>query len=204
MEKEECPVCFNIFDNMMKWEECPHTVCKDCFIKSSVVYSFENNSIKIECPLCRTDINHITVGSEQLTVDLWTKLFRTVRRKRCIKCGEKNAPVPVVKHIDSCKIHEEMCLDCGVRVECIPPGCFFLKCMVCETEEKTPNFVGCFYCGNCPGHVKENPTRQIEIHNEYHRKLLSVCGKCFMYRVACKQHWVVPEKMPICECKLDS
>ena len=145
--ENECSVCMDkklTLDTAINWLECPHSVCRDCFVKLAVVYSFENQSVKIECPICRADINRLTEGSELITVDLWTKMFRTVRRKKCKTCGEKDAPTPVVTGIDNCKIHQEVCLNCGIKTECDPPGCFFLKCPVCKKEETYPKFCGLF------------------------------------------------------------
>ena len=74
----ECPICLTEFDINLKisWAECPHSLCRDCFVKSAVIYSFENNATKIECPLCRTDVNKITQGAESISVDMWTKFLR--------------------------------------------------------------------------------------------------------------------------------
>ncbi len=198
----ECPVCFEklTLDNALSWIECPHSVCRDCFFKSSIVYEAENMSLKIECPICRVDINKFTGGSELLTVDLWTRIFRTVRRKKCKKCGEKDYPVPVVKDVESCQIHQEMCIKCGTEVECHPPGCFFLKCIICQKEEKTPNFVGCFMCGTCPGHITEKKVRELNLNERLDRKLVNACGKCYKLRTVCTEHWTFIETVPLCEC----
>ena len=199
----ECPVCFNELTtkNNLNWLECPHSVCVNCFINSAVVYEFENQSMKIECPVCRTDINKITEGAELITVDMWTKLFRTVRRKKCRVCGEKNSPTPVVKNIDNCTIHQEVCMDCGIKIECKPPGCFFLKCIVCEENNTTPNFIGCFMCGTCPGHIKENPQRTVDMQKKSHLKIIGMCNKCYGMTPVCKKHWTLMITIPQCKCK---
>ena len=202
-DARECPVCFNklTLDNAMSWRECSHSLCRDCFINSAVIYAFENQSVKVECPLCRVDINHITGGADLMTVDLWTKLFRTVRRKKCRICGERNSPTPVVSEIDSCDLHKEVCLDCGIKNECKPPGCFFLKCIICKEKGTTPNFVGCYYCGTCPGHVKEESIRSLILENPEHRKLVGLCSKCYNIKLLCKNHWSLPKTIAGCVCK---
>ena len=196
----ECPICLNDFDenNLLGWKECPHNVCLQCFIKSSVVYNFENQSVKIECSLCRTDINELNKNPHLITIDLYTKLFRTVRRKKCKICGEKNSPSPVVLNIDSCTIHADVCCDCGIKIECNPPNCFFLKCIVCKEKNMTPNFVGCFKCGTCPGHIQEQNSRTIDLNNTEHRKQVLFCSKCEKYKLACEVHWHLEKE--ICKC----
>ena len=201
-ERKECPICFKnlTLDNALSWLECPHSVCIDCFIKSGVVYAFENMSMKIECPMCRTDVNRLTGGAELITVDMWTKLFRTVRRKKCKKCGEKDSPTPVVKDIDSCSIHQEMCMDCGIQVTCKPPNCFFLKCLVCEEREMTPNFIGCFTCGVCVGHQKET-IHTLNLLDQKHRDLVGLCYACYGLKPLCANHWKIDDTLnKKCDC----
>ena len=53
IEELKCPICFEIFNEPVMELPNQHILCKQCLLKSN-----QNNNNKLECPMCKTDIDY--------------------------------------------------------------------------------------------------------------------------------------------------